>query len=200
MLNQKVILASQSKTRAALLKNAGVSVEISPARVDETTVKEALLSEGYQPADVADALAELKSVKVSVKSPGQLVIGADQVLECDGRLYDKPTSMEEARSHLRSFSAKRHRLVSASVISENGKPVFRARQTVTMHVRPLSDEFIEVYLNSCSREILDSVGAYRLEGLGAQLFYRVEGDYFTVLGLPLLDVLGYLRERGVLMP
>lgn len=200
MNSHPLILASQSSTRALLLQNAGVVVEPVPARVDETSVKQALLGEGHVPADVADALAELKATKISAKHPGRLVLGADQVLECGGQLYDKPTSHEDLRSQLKSLSAKRHQLISAAVVAENGKPVFRARQSVTLHVRPLSDDFIDAYVAEAPAGVMHCVGGYQLEGIGAQLFYRIEGDYFTVLGLPLLDVLGFLRERGFLIP
>ena len=198
MKQEKLILASGSKTRADMLESAGVEVEIVPPRVDESSAKVALLSEGHSAADLADALAELKAIKVSSRTPGRLVLGADQVLEQDGKLFDKPQSVEQAKEHLSSFSAKRHKLISAAVIAENGRAVFRARQVTTLHVRPLSDAFLNDFLARTSESVLDCVGAYALEGLGAQLFHKIEGDYFTVLGLPLLDVLGYLRERGYL--
>jgi len=198
-MSNAIILASGSKIRAELLANAGVIAEAIPPRVDEQSVKSALLAENHPPADIADALAELKATKISAQHPGALTLGADQVLEFEGQLLDKPRSPEEAKAQVKSFSAKKHQLVSAVVIAENGRPVFRSRKSATLHVRPLSDTFIEAYVANAGPNILDCVGAYQLEGLGAQLFWKIDGDYFTVLGLPLLDVLGYLRERGHLV-
>ena len=199
MTHPKPILASSSPIRAKMLADAGVSVEQISPRVDEDAVKAALLAEGHGPQEIADALAEIKATKVSGKSPNRLVIGADQVLEQDGTLFNKPSSPEVAKQHLKAFSARRHRLISAAVIAEDGRPVFRAVQSVTLHVRPLSEAFIDDYLSRAPASIFDCVGGYQLEGFGAQLFSKVEGDYFTVLGLPLLDILGYLRERGHLI-
>ena len=198
MTQAKLILASGSKTRLELLQNAGVRVGAIPAKVDEESVKATLLSDGHSAADIAEVLAEMKATKVSGKNPGQLVLGADQVLEQNGELFDKPGSIERARENLASFSGKHHQLISAAVVSEDGRPVFRVRKSATLHVRPLTRNAIDQYLMEAPASILDCVGAYQLEGLGAQLFHRIEGDYFTVLGLPLLDILGFLRERGYL--
>lgn len=191
-----IVLASASVTRSDLLNGAGVLHRVQPARVDEDAVKAALLADGIGPRDLADALAEMKALKVSARDPGALVIGADQTLELDGTLFDKPRDLSAARDHLRQLSGKTHRLHSAVVIAEGGQPVFRKIGTVRMTMRPLTAEFMESYVREAGEAILSSVGAYQLESLGSQLFTSVEGDYFSVLGLPLLEVLGYLRIRG----
>ena len=191
-----IVLASASVTRSDLLNGAGVEHRVQPARVDEDAVKAALLSDGIGPRDLADALAEMKALKISARDPGALVIGADQTLDLDGTLFDKPKDMTEAREHLRQFSGKTHRLHAAVVIAEGGQPVFRKIGTVRMTMRPLTADFIDAYLDQAGEAVLSSVGAYQLESLGGQLFSAVEGDYFSVLGLPLLEVLGYLRIRG----
>lgn len=198
MAEHGIILASTSAIRAKLLRDAGVTIETVPPRVDESALKASLLAEEVTPVDLAASLAEMKSTKVSARMPGTLVLGADQVLDFEGEVFDKPGDLSTARAHLKRLSGRRHRLISAAVISEGGKPVFRATQSVTLHMRPLGAEFLDMYLQQAGPEILSCVGGYQLEGLGAQLFHRIDGDYFVVLGLPLLDILGYLRERGIL--
>ena len=193
-----LILASASQARADMLRAAGVEVETQPARIDEAAVKAAMLAEGAPPRDVADKLAELKALRVSSKAPGRLVLGADQVLVHDGRLYDKAEDMAEARAHLETLRGGRHDLLSAAVIALDGEPIWRHVGQARLTMRPFSDTFLDDYLARFGELALTSVGCYHLEGLGAQLFARVEGDYFTVLGLPLLEVLGFLRARGVL--
>ena len=193
-----LILASASQARANMLRAAGVEVETQPARIDEAAVKAAMLAEGAPPRDVADKLAELKALRVSSKAPGRLVLGADQVLVHDGRLYDKAEDMAEARAHLETLRGSRHDLLSAAVIALDGEPIWRHVGQARLTMRPFSDTFLDDYLARFGELALTSVGCYHLEGLGAQLFARVEGDYFTVLGLPLLEVLGFLRARGVL--
>lgn len=194
-----LILASQSLSRRAMLDAAGVAYEPIPARVDEEATKAALRGEGAAPRALADALAELKAVKVSQVIPGALVLGSDSLVALeDGSTLDKPASREQAAEHLRLMSGKRHDLVSAAVIAENGRPVWRVVDRARMFVRPLSDTFIEEYLDREWPAVAGCVGCYRIEGLGAQLFSRIEGSQFTVLGMPLLPVLDYLRTRGVL--
>ncbi|HEU4960110.1 MAG TPA: nucleoside triphosphate pyrophosphatase [Sphingomonas sp.] len=194
-----LILASQSLSRRAMLDAAGVSYEAMPARVDEEATKAALRGEGAEPRALADALAELKAVKVSRLIPGALVLGSDSLVALeDGSTLDKPASREQAAAHLRLMSGKRHDLVSAAVIAENGRPVWRVVDRARMLVRPLSEAFIDWYLDREWPAIAGCVGCYRIEGLGAQLFSRIEGSQFTVLGMPLLPVLDYLRTRGVL--
>ena len=192
-----LILASQSASRRAMLTAAGVPFEATAAGVDEDAAKAALA--GSKPRDLADALAELKAVKVSLRHPGRLVLGSDSVVSlADGSLLDKPESRDQAADHLARMSGARHDLWSAAVIAENGRPVWRHVEAAKMHVRPLSPAFIEGYLDQEWPAIAGCVGCYRIEGPGAQLFSRIEGSQFTVLGLPLLNVLDYLRTREVI--
>lgn len=196
---QRIILASQSSARRAMLTAAGVAFDAVSAAVDEDSAKAALLSEGLAARDMADALAEMKAIKVSSGDGQALVLGCDSVVALeDGAMLDKPRDRAEAATHLRRLSGKRHELVSAAVIAEGGRPVWRVVDRAKMHVRPLSDAFIEQYLDLEWPDIAGCVGCYRIEGLGAQLFSRIEGSHFTVLGLPLLPVLDYLRVRRVL--
>lgn len=192
-----LILASQSASRTAMLSAAGVAFTAEPAHADEAAVKEAMA--GQHSRDIADALAQLKAMKVSARHPGYLVLGSDSLAVLDdGTILDKPTSRDEAFDHLTRMSGKRHDLVSAAVIAENGQPVWRVVDKAKMFVRPLSPAFIEAYLDAEWPAIAGCVGCYRIEGPGVQLFSRVEGSQFTVLGMPLLAVLDYLRTRKVL--
>lgn len=192
-----LILASQSASRTTMLAAAGVPFTAEPAYADEAALKAAMA--GRHPRDVADALAELKALKVSARHPGHLVLGSDSLAVLDdGTVLDKPTSREEARDHLTRMSGKRHDLVSAAVIAENGQAVWRVVDKAKMFVRPLSPAFIETYLDAEWPAIAGCVGCYRIEGPGAQLFARIDGSQFTVLGMPLLPVLDYLRVRQVL--
>ena len=192
-----LILASQSASRTTMLAAAGVPFTAEPAYADEAALKAAMA--GRHPLDVADALAELKALKVSARHPGHLVLGSDSLAVLDdGTILDKPTSREEARDHLTRMSGKRHDLVSAAVIAENGQAVWRVVDKAKMFVRPLSPAFIETYLDAEWPAIAGCVGCYRIEGPGAQLFSRIDGSQFTVLGMPLLPVLDYLRVRQVL--
>ena len=193
-----IVLASGSRARADMLQSAGVEVAIHPARIDEAAIKASLLAEGAPPRDVADKLAELKALRTGARHPATLVLGADQVLVHDGEILDKPETLTEARAHLRRLRGQRHELLSAAVITAQGAPVWRHVGQAQLTMRPFSDAFLDDYLARIGDAALTSVGAYQLEGLGAQLFARVDGDYFTVLGLPLLEVLGFLRARGVL--
>ena len=194
-----VVLASASLIRAELLRRAGVPVAVDPARIDEAAVKASLLAEGAPPRDVADKLAELKALRVGARHPTAIIVGADQVLVHAGEILDKPADLEEARAHLRRLRGQRHELLSAAVIVAQGTPVWRHVGEASLAMRPFSDAFLDRYLDQVGVRALTSVGAYQLEELGAQLFARVEGDYFTVLGLPLLEILGFLRARGVLV-
>ena len=192
-----LVLASQSLSRTAMLSAAGVPFVAEPAHADEAALKAAMA--GAPPRDVADALAELKALKVSARHPGALVLGSDSLAVLDdGTILDKPVDRADAADHLARMSGKRHDLVSAAVVAENGRPVWRHVDRARMFVRPLSDAFIDAYLDAEWPAIAGCVGCYRIEGPGAQLFSRIEGSQFTVLGMPLLPVLGYLRERGVL--
>ena len=197
---EPLVLASSSLARLTMLKAAGVPIETQPARIDEATIKTSMLAEGYPPRDVADALAEAKARKISDKLPGVLVLGADQILIHDGEIFDKPKTLERARVQLTTLRGSSHRLLSAAVMIRNGDVTFRHIQTVKMTMRNFSDEFLADYLDQEGEAILSCVGAYRLEGLGAQLFSHIDGDYFTVLGLPLLPCLDHLRIQGILRP
>ena len=195
----RLVLASQSASRRAMLTGAGVPFEAVSAGVDEESAKGALLTEGLAARDMADALAELKAIKVSSGDGQGLVLGCDSVVALeDGTMLDKPRDRADAAAHLRLLSGKRHELVSAAVMAEGGRAVWRVVDRARLHVRPLSEDFIAHYLDLEWPEIAGCVGCYRVEGSGAQLFSRIEGSQFTVLGLPLLPVLDYLRVRGVL--
>lgn len=194
-----IILASQSAGRRAMLTAAGVVFEAVPANVDEEGVTAGLLAEAASPERIADALAELKAVKISRGRPGVLVLGADSVaVAADGGLLVKPESRAGAFAQLTGLSETTHRLISAAVIAENGTAVWRAGGSARLTMRTLSEGFIASYLAAEDEGLLGCVGSYRIEGLGAQLFSRVEGDHFVIRGLPLLAVLDYLRVRGVL--
>jgi septum formation protein len=196
----RLVLASQSAARRAMLTAAGVPHDALAARVDEDAAKAAFAARGLSPRDMADALAELKAVKLSLQDPTALVLGCDSVVALDnGTLLDKPVDRADAERHLRLLSGKRHALHSAAVIAEGGRPVWRVVDTAHLHVRALSDAFLEAYLDAEWPAIEACVGCYRIEGPGAQLFARIEGSQFTILGLPLLPVLDYLRVRGVLV-
>ena len=195
----RLVLASRSASRRAMLSAAGVPFEAVTANVDEDAAKAALRAEDVAPRDLADKLAELKALRVSHRDPEALVLGSDSVVALeDGSTLDKPTDRAEAADHLRRLSGKRHELISAAVMAIDGRPVWRVVDRAKMHVRILSDSFIDEYLAVEWPEISGCVGCYRIEGPGAQLFSRIEGSQFTVLGLPLLPVLDYLRVRGVL--
>ena len=196
-MSAAVVLASKSLARRAVLESAGVPIEVASAGVDEDAVKRAMLAEGASVRDIADALAELKAVKASRSRP-EFVVGADQTLEFEGGLYDKVESVEEARERLKLLRGKPHKLHSAVVVAREGAPVWRTLDTATLTMRDFSDDFLEHYLQIEGAAALGSVGCYRLEGPGAQLFSRIQGDYFAILGLPLLGLLDFLRLHGAL--
>ncbi len=195
--DQPLILASASATRKKMLINAGVKVEVVPAAVDEEAIKESLLAETVQPRDIADSLADAKARSVSLMYPDRLVLGADQILEQDAEIFSKATNRKTAAATLGALSGKSHQLISAAVIYGEGRPVWRGVTSATMSVRDLSDGFINQYLEALGDDAFWSVGCYQLEGLGAQLFDKIDGDYYTVLGLPLLAVLDFLRRQGM---
>jgi len=197
-LTENVILASKSAARRAVLDGVGVLFEAATAGVDEDAVKTALLAEGATPREIAEALAELKAVKIAARRPG-LVIGADQTLEFEGGLYDKVETVDAARERLRLLRGRPHQLHSAVVVAKDGAPVWRELASATLVMRDFSDAFLEAYLAAEGEAALGSVGCYRLEGPGAQLFDRIEGDYFAILGLPLLALLEFLRNHQVLI-
>jgi septum formation protein len=193
----RIVLASKSAARRQVLEGAGVPFDIAVAGVDEDAVKTAMLAQGASPRDIADALAEVKAVRISAKRP-ELVVGADQTLEFEGRLYDKAETLEAARERLQALRGKPHKLHSAVVVALEGQPIWREVVTATLTMRPFTDAFLDAYLAEEGPQALGSVGCYRLEGPGAQLFSRIEGDYFTILGLPLLGLLDLLRRHGVI--
>ncbi|NVJ99779.1 MAG: Maf-like protein [Alphaproteobacteria bacterium] len=193
------VLASGSQTRADMLRSAGVVFEIDPALVDEEAIKQSFIADGAPPRDLADALADLKARNVAMRRPADMVLGADQILVCDGKVFSKAETHEGAAATLKALSGKTHELISAAVIYEGGQPVWRFVDTVKLAVRPLSDDFISAYLDQIGDAAFWSVGAYQIEGAGAQLFTRVDGSHFTVLGLPLLPLLDFLRRRGMML-
>ena len=192
-----IILASGSASRRALLAGAGVEARSIKPNVDESAAKNAMRAEQLSVRDQAMRLAEMKAMKISAREPG-LVIGGDQMLNLDGEAFDKPFDLEGAAAHLRKLSGKSHRLETAIVIAENGELVWRHLARPKLSVRILTDQFIDAYVDRCGDALLSTVGAYQLEGMGAQIFSKIEGDYFSILGLPLLPMLDYLRVRGVL--
>jgi septum formation protein len=197
-MTDQIILASGSKIRAQLLQNAGVEFTTVVARINEEMMRQSLTAEEASPRDIADTLAEMKAQKVASKHPEALVIGCDQILSFENACLAKTKSPEEAIAQLKEMRGKRHQLLSAAVIYGEGKPLWRHVGVVRLHMREVSDAYIAAYVARNWESIQHSVGAYKLEEEGVRLFTRIEGDYFNVLGLPLLDLLSYLTLRGTL--
>jgi septum formation protein len=193
-----IVLASSSKTRRLMLESAGVKLDIIAPRVDERALKEGLRAEGVDGAAIAEYLAEAKVRYGSRHRAGRLCIGADQVLVCEGEQFDKPVDMATSRDQLTRLRGRKHKLVSCAVAMLDGQRLWHHVDEAELTMRNFSDAFLDDYLDRIGVEALDGPGGYRLEGLGSQLFARVRGDYFTILGLPLLPLLDYLRIRGVL--
>ncbi len=193
-----IVLASGSEIRAQLLRQAGIEFETDVPRLDEQAIKSALLAEEALPRDVADALAEAKARKISGKHLGKLVLGCDQVLDFEGRLLSKPVNADEAVSQLKEMRGKRHMLLSAAVIYRDGDPIWRHVGQVRLVMRNCTDAYLEDYVSRNWHSIRHAVGAYKLEEEGVRLFASIDGSYFNVLGLPLMELISYLGFQGVI--
>lgn len=196
-MKSNVVLASASKSRGAVLRNAGILFEQDPAAVDEVAVKGFSRVRKKSAAHVAKTLAELKAQRVSPRHPGALIIGADQMLQCGGMWFDKPPDMDVARNHLIALRGRTHELLSAVCVVRDGERLWRHLERARLTMHPFSDSFLDEYLAAVGDAVCASVGAYQLESRGAQLFSQIEGDYFTILGLPLLPLLSFLVSQGV---
>jgi septum formation protein len=195
---EPLVLASGSATRAAMLRAAGLAFEAVVPRVDEEALKAALLAEEAGARDIADALAEMKAARVSGRRPEALVLGCDQTLSCDGRLFSKPASPGEAREQLRDLMGRTHKLHSAAVIYHGEEPVWRHVAEARLTMGRLSDEWLDGYVARNWDSLRHSVGGYRIEEEGVRLFAQIHGDHFTILGLPLLPLLSFLSMRGTI--
>ncbi|MDV7339890.1 Maf family nucleotide pyrophosphatase [Terasakiella sp. A23] len=189
-----IILASASKSRADLLRGAGLEIEAIATDLDEDIIK----AEGYSVIETALRLSEAKARVLSEKRPDQLVIGADQMMECNGQRFDKPATIDQARDQLKALRGKTHRLISAVAILKGDTCLWSHYQIAELEMRDFSDAFLEGYLDQVGDDVLTTVGGYRLESIGVQLFNRIEGDYFTILGLPLLAALDFLRSLDMI--
>jgi septum formation protein len=194
----RIVLASGSSTRVQLLKSAGIAFEIIAPHVDEVAVKQSLLAEKANARRIADALAELKALKVSQSHPDALVIGSDLVLDFEGEIVSKSESLAEARALLVRLRCRKHELFCAVVLAHGGRAIWRHVEKASLWMNSFSDEFLEAYLAAEGEILLGGVGCYRIEDRGIQLFARIEGDYFSILGLPLLPLLSALRDQGAL--
>ncbi|RLL74933.1 Maf-like protein [Ochrobactrum soli] len=197
-MTTRLILASKSPFRSALLKNAGIEFSNESADIDERAVEAPLYETGATPEDVAQVLAEAKALDVSEKNPGAVVIGCDQTLSLGEEIFHKPADMEAAGRQLLQFSGKTHQLNSAVVLVKDGETLWRHVSVARMTMRALSPAFIGRYLGRVGESALSSVGAYQVEGPGIQLFEKIEGDYFTIVGLPLLPLLAELRKEQLI--
>ncbi len=195
---ESVILASGSETRKTMLEAAGVLFEILPAIIDEDEIKASLLAEGSDAAFIAEALAEHKARYVSRKLPGAVVIGADQILECENNIFSKPVDLTTAEEQLRDLCGKEHSLISSVVVFRDNQRLWHHTDTALLRMRKFSDDFLSHYVDELGNDLLESPGCYRVEDRGIQLFSKITGDHFTILGLPLLPLLDYLRLQGVM--
>mgnify|MGYP003667664940 CR=1 FL=1 len=197
-MQHSIILASGSSIRAELLQRAGVSFSVMKPRVDEEMIKSAMLAEGESPRNIADALAQAKAEKVSMKEPSAFIIGCDQVLAFEGKILSKPESSDDAGAQLRALSGKTHELFTAAVICQDGRAIWRKVSDVRMTMRPISESYLDSYISRNWPEISHACGSYQVEAEGSRLFSKIDGDHFAVMGLPLLEILDYLALRGVI--
>jgi septum formation protein len=198
MAGAQFILASSSKSRASILTNAGVKFSQVPSSVDEEPVKTVMSNSGATAAHCALRLAELKAAKVSTTHPAAYVLGCDQMLDCAGRWFDKPKDLAQACTQLQNLRGRKHSLFNGMVMVRGSQTIWQYTNQAELEMRAFSDAFLDQYLASVGEQALFSVGGYQLEGPGAQLFTSVEGDFFSILGLPLLPLLGFLREHGLI--
>ena len=196
----RIILASASSARRAVLEAAGLRFEARPAAVDEAAIKDGALAEGIPPTDTALMLADAKAERIARRDPEALVIGCDQLLVCEGAWFDKPADVAAARAQLLALRGRTHELVTAVVCHRRGGRVWQHVATPRLTMRAFSEAFLDAYLTMEAEHVTHSVGAYRLEGPGVQLFDRVQGEHAAILGLPLLPLLGFLRQHGALLP
>ena len=196
--HKSLVIATASRSRRQLLENAGVTFEALATNVDESAIKATALAEGLSVEATALALAGAKARAAQQMYPNSLIIGADQMLDCGGRWLDKPDSLIAAGNTLRLLRGKSHDLVTSVSVVHEGKEIWALTDRAKLLMRDFSDDFLDTYLSNVGDDVMLSVGAYQLEGLGAQLFERIDGDYFTILGLPLLPLLGFLRDRNVI--
>jgi len=197
-VKQKIILASESKIRRKLLLQAEVNFQSIAAKIDEDTIKESLKNEDAKPKDISDTLAEYKAIRVANNFPTDIIIGCDQILVCNNEIISKARTLNEAKETLKLLRGKSHQLLSSAVIYDNNKPVWRTTSRAQLFMRDFTDEYLEYYIKTSGTDILSSVGCYLLENNGVNLFNRIQGDYFTVLGFPLLEVLDFLRKRELI--
>lgn len=195
-MSRPLLLASASAIRLDLLRSAGLTATASPARIDEAAIRQSLEATDAKPLDIADALAEMKARKLAQKHPTDLVLGCDQVLTFNGQIFAKPETIEDARAQLLSLRGQTHQLISALVLYDEAKPIWRTSATASLTMRAFSDDYLTAYLARNWPSIQTSVGGYKLEQEGIRLFTSVIGDYFTILGLPMLPLLNYLETRG----
>ena len=195
--DRHLVLASQAAVRASMLRAVGLSFSVEPARVDEGAVKDAMRTEDPEGRETARALASLKARRVSAGAPGAFVIGADQLLVCGDEWFDKPVDVEDARGQLKRLRGRRHTLVTAVCVVRDETEIWTDVACPQLTMRPFSDAFLERYLARAGDGILACVGGYEAEGLGAQLLAKIEGDWFAVLGLPLMPLLAFFREHGL---
>jgi septum formation protein len=198
VMTPPLILASQSPFRRMLMENAGLAFSAEAAAIDERAVEAALSERNLAPPEVAEALAVEKARDVAGRNPGALVIGSDQTLSLEGRVFHKPADMAEAKSHLLSMSGRTHELNCGVALVRDGETLWNHVSIARLTMRPLSEDFVDRHLARVGMRVLASVGAYQLEGEGVQLFERIDGDYFTILGLPLLPLLAKLRNLGAI--